>query len=148
MAMPDQYDERARALRELLTTAISGGFPESRRTETAIIEATIQAVFAYARAVADEARAEQREENASRASAKTGEGGVMPWPNGCFAPNEAHLRARIAELERERDDLRTALVQAREDMIGWAAYADEYFRDKHDLAGDLAAIDKALEKSK
>jgi hypothetical protein len=52
MAMPDQYDERARALRGLLTTAISGGFPESRRPE--IIEATIQAVFAYTRAVAAE----------------------------------------------------------------------------------------------
>lgn len=57
--MPDQYDERARALRGLLTTAISGGFPESKRPE--IIEATIQAVFAYARAVAAEARASERE---------------------------------------------------------------------------------------
>jgi len=58
--------------------------------------------------------------------------------------------ARVDEcmdLRRQRDDLRTALVQAREDMIGWAAYADEYFRDKHNLAGDLAAIDAALEKS-
>jgi chromosome segregation ATPase len=54
---------------------------------------------------------------------------------------------RIAELERERDALRTALERAREDMESWAAYADEYFREKHDLAGDLAAIDKALEKS-
>jgi hypothetical protein len=70
------------------------------------------------------------------------------WPSGGFHPNVSELRARIAELERERDDLRTALVQAREDMIGWAAYADEYFRDKHDLAGDIAAIDAALEKSK
>jgi hypothetical protein len=55
---------------------------------------------------------------------------------------------RIAELERERDALRAALERAREDMEGWAAYADEYFRDKHNFAGDLAAIDKALEKSK
>jgi hypothetical protein len=92
----------------------------------------------------------------------------MPWPNGHFAPNVEQLHERIAELEREvadlkhdgerhiriaseaateRDTLRAALERAREDMIGWAAYADEYFRDKHDLAGDLAAIDKALEKS-
>jgi hypothetical protein len=27
----------------------------------------------------------------------------------------------------------------------WAAYADEYFREKWDLAGDLAEIDRAIE---
>jgi hypothetical protein len=52
----DEYDERAQAMRQLLTTAISGGFPESKRPE--IIEATIQAVFAYTRAVAAQAREE------------------------------------------------------------------------------------------
>jgi uncharacterized protein YigA (DUF484 family) len=40
--------------------------------------------------------------------------------------------------------LTEALRRAREDMEGWAEYASEYFREKHDLAGDLAAIDAAL----
>jgi hypothetical protein len=51
------------------------------------------------------------------------------------------------QLRRQRDDLRAALVQARGDMIDWAAYADAYYQDKWDLAGDLAAIDAALEAS-
>ena len=37
-----------------------------------------------------------------------------------------------------------ALKRAREDMEHWGQYADQYFRDKHDLAADLAAIDVAL----
>jgi hypothetical protein len=46
--------------------------------------------------------------------------------------------ARVRELE-------SALRRARDDMDGWAAYASEYFHEKHDLAGDLAAIDAALD---
>jgi len=61
------------------------------------------------------------------------------------ARTRAHTLA--IEAEHQRDDLRAALVQAREDMIGWAAYADAYYQDKWDLAGDIAAIDAALEKS-
>lgn len=36
------------------------------------------------------------------------------------------------------------LTDAREDVEGWAAYAEPYFIQKHDLAGDLAAIDAVL----
>jgi hypothetical protein len=39
----------------------------------------------------------------------------------------------------------TPLVRAREMIEEWAAYADEYFREKWDLAGDLAEIDRAIE---
>jgi hypothetical protein len=58
------------------------------------------------------------------------------------------LRTRITELERQRDELRAALVQAREDMREWAGYVDAYYLDKWNFAGDLAAIDAALEASK
>ena len=54
------------------------------------------------------------------------------------------LSAKDAELAKAREALR----RARADMEGWAAYADEYFREKHDLAGDLAVIDEALGKTK
>lgn len=45
--------------------------------------------------------------------------------------------ARIAELEE-------CLREARVNMEDWAMYASDYFREKHALADDLAAIDKAL----
>lgn len=44
--------------------------------------------------------------------------------------------------------LRDALIRAREDMEGWGSYAGEYFQEKWDLAGDLAAIDTALEATR
>jgi hypothetical protein len=77
-------------------------------------------------------------------------GKVTDYPHGCpgcSAPQCCQSCCDRDQLERQRDELRTALERAREDMESWAAYADEYFREKHDLAGDLAAIDKALEKS-
>jgi hypothetical protein len=55
---------------------------------------------------------------------------------------------QMRELRRQRDTLRAALVQAREDMREWAGYVDEYYLKKWDFAGDLAAIDAALEASK
>ena len=45
-----------------------------------------------------------------------------------------------AEIER----LRTALVEAKEAVQSWGAYADKYFQEKWDLAGDIKAIDGAL----
>lgn len=55
------------------------------------------------------------------------------------------LAAELARLERERDALREALIEAREDIVHWAGYASDYFKDKHDYVGDLARIDAALE---
>lgn len=45
--------------------------------------------------------------------------------------------ARIAELEQ-------CLKEARENLEDWGMYASEYFRDKHGIAEDLAAIDRVL----
>ncbi len=56
-----------------------------------------------------------------------------------WANNEHALRA-------ENERLRTALRDARECVQAWSGYASEYFREKHDLAGDLARIDAALEE--
>ena len=39
---------------------------------------------------------------------------------------------------------RDALKRARQDMEDWAAYATDYFKEKWDLAADLAAIDAVL----
>ena len=47
------------------------------------------------------------------------------------------LQARVRELE-------TALGDAIECVESWAAYATDYFREKHDLAGDLARLRAAL----
>ena len=53
------------------------------------------------------------------------------------------IAARDAEIAR----LREALEDAIESIEGWGAYASEYFKDKHDLAGDLARARAALEAS-
>jgi len=46
----------------------------------------------------------------------------------------------------ENEKLRAALWDARECVQAWSGYASEYFREKNDLAGDLARIDAALEE--
>lgn len=55
--------------------------------------------------------------------------------------------------EEENASLRSLLKEAmealdeeRELVAFWAAYASPYFREKHDLAGDLAGIDETLAK--
>jgi hypothetical protein len=46
------------------------------------------------------------------------------------------IQTMLAEVER----LRAALVEAADDLEMWGAYAGEYFREKWDLAGDVARI--------
>lgn len=55
--------------------------------------------------------------------------------------HEEHENRR---LRAENEKLRAALKDARECVLAWSGYANEYFREKHDLAGDLARIDAAL----
>ena len=50
----------------------------------------------------------------------------------------------IEALRRRERVLVGALRDAREALESWAAYAPEWAVEKHDLAGDLAAIDEAL----
>ena len=50
----------------------------------------------------------------------------------------------IEALQRRESELVAALRDAREALESWAAYAPEWAVEKHDLAGDLAAIDEAL----
>ena len=66
---------------------------------------------------------------------------------------EARERILTAEIERLRAECEavpagyvpvSALIEAREEIESWAAYADPYFRDKHDLPGVLAKIDALL----
>lgn len=42
------------------------------------------------------------------------------------------------------DETKKALVAAREALIEWGQYVPDWAKDKHDFAGDLAAIDAAL----
>jgi len=55
---------------------------------------------------------------------------------------------KIGEQRLVIKELRAELQEARDSILGWAAYASEYFRDKHDLDGDIARIDAVLAKSK
>jgi ABC-type transporter Mla subunit MlaD len=60
-------------------------------------------------------------------------------------PTVAELRERISTLEALTDQLAEALRDAMENMDGWASYASDYFRTKHNLSGDLAEIASALD---
>ena len=51
----------------------------------------------------------------------------------------------IDALQRRERVLSRALRDAREALESWGAYAPEWAVEKHDLAGDLAAIDEALD---
>jgi ABC-type transporter Mla subunit MlaD len=53
-------------------------------------------------------------------------------------------KARISTLEALTDQLAEALRDAMENMDGWASYASDYFRMKHNLSGDLAEIARAI----
>lgn len=53
-------------------------------------------------------------------------------------------RSERAAASQRVAKLRAALQRAREDLADWGAYAGDYFKEKWDLAGDLAAIDEAL----
>ncbi len=52
--------------------------------------------------------------------------------------------ARIAELERQQAVLVEALEEARDEVVGWAAYASEYFQQKHNLKGYVEKLDATL----
>jgi hypothetical protein len=47
----------------------------------------------------------------------------------------------------ENRKLVAALIEARELIVSWAAYASDYFQEKWDLAGDLATIDAILNET-
>lgn len=55
----------------------------------------------------------------------------------CYNGLREEAADRIEALER-------ALREARDCVKSWGAYADPYFKEKHGLADDLAAIDAAL----
>ncbi len=60
------------------------------------------------------------------------------------AMRERDYLDRIAELERQQAVLVEALEEAREEVVGWAAYASEYFQQKHNLQGYVEKLDTTL----
>lgn len=62
------------------------------------------------------------------------------------AEHQAACAAEVERLTRERDGLAKALADAIECVESWSAYASDYYREKHDLAGDLARLRAALPK--
>jgi len=69
----------------------------------------------------------------------------------CVAHRTEALRAEVERVTCElmdaitrADKLEEALREARDAIEDWAGYASDYFREKHDLAGDLAKVDALL----
>lgn len=60
-----------------------------------------------------------------------------------FALND--LRRQIVERDQRIEELKAGYREAIEDIAEWAAYANEHFQKKHNLAGILAAHRKTLE---
>ena len=56
----------------------------------------------------------------------------------------ASLASENAALKARAERLAKALRDAIECVESWSAYADEYYKAKHDLAGDLARLRAAL----
>ena len=50
----------------------------------------------------------------------------------------------VLELIRQRDELLSALKDAREMVEDWGSYASPYFQGKHDFTGDLMKLDAAI----
>jgi hypothetical protein len=65
------------------------------------------------------------------------------WP-GIYDPATDAANMRLIAAAPE---LLAALENARDSIESWGAYASEYFQCKHDLAGELAAIDAAIAKA-
>ncbi|KAF4559217.1 MULTISPECIES: ead/Ea22-like family protein [Pseudomonas] len=62
--------------------------------------------------------------------------------------SKAQKKARKAQreidrLKAENEAMRSALLEASEEVATWGAYASEYFQEKHDLAGCVAKIHAA-----
>ena len=54
--------------------------------------------------------------------------------------------AECARLRKENERLREALREAADGIESWGAYASDYFKEKWDLAGDIARARRALEE--
>lgn len=53
----------------------------------------------------------------------------------------------VLELIRQRDELLSALKEARELVEDWGAYAPAYMQEKHDLEGDMNKLDAAIARA-
>lgn len=63
---------------------------------------------------------------------------IANWPK----PSSGEFKQKTSEDRIE--ELTVALEEARENMVDWCSYIDDYFLEKHDLKGDLARIDAVL----
>lgn len=67
-------------------------------------------------------------------------------PMWCFE-NYGEAAEYIDQLEKQRDELLSALKEARELVEDWGAYAPAYMQEKHDLEGDMNKLDAAIARA-
>lgn len=60
----------------------------------------------------------------------------MSWDDEQVSKGLDLLQKRRFEIER----LRVLVAEAIEDLEHWAGYASDYFKEKHDLAGNVADL--------
>lgn len=56
--------------------------------------------------------------------------------------------AEITRLRAEKAELVNALGDAIDSVEAWAAYASDYFKEKHDLNGEIASLRAALSRAR
>lgn len=55
-----------------------------------------------------------------------------------------YWKNRALKAEERVRELENGLMDAREALMSWGGYVGSYFKEKHDLDGDLEAIEKLI----
>lgn len=63
-----------------------------------------------------------------------------------FYKSSNEIKQRATAARAERAEIVAGLRDAREAVAAWGSYADDYFKQKWDLAGDIAKLDSLLSR--
>ena len=157
--MSKAYDKIAAGLDDVLAgryTVVRHGDepvpPPAAETESEAVARALAEQEGFSGDAAVSERFLRRAAAALAASAKWRAGQAGPDLESAAARTDAdNARAELARettarvnAEAREERLREALLDAIECVVDWSGYASDYFKDKHDLSGDLERLRAAL----